>query len=115
LPKTNYVKFGRFSVNIPKPIWTVGFALEQSLRDATVACSNAGILKSLEYTPQTLTIRNNHSKKKFFLVFCPLLRFFFKIALDINPIFLLLFANIGMKAAKRTEYSGKYAAAIQTI
>ncbi|MDR1480683.1 MAG: hypothetical protein LBJ00_17300 [Planctomycetaceae bacterium] len=30
---------------IPKPVWAVGFALEQPLRDATLACSASGILK----------------------------------------------------------------------
>jgi hypothetical protein len=34
---------------IPKPVWAVGFALEQPLRDATLACSASGISKQLEY------------------------------------------------------------------
>ncbi|MDR1478884.1 MAG: hypothetical protein LBJ00_08075, partial [Planctomycetaceae bacterium] len=34
---------------IPKPAWAVGFALEQPLSDATLACSASGILKQLEY------------------------------------------------------------------
>ncbi|MDR1477367.1 MAG: hypothetical protein LBJ00_00315 [Planctomycetaceae bacterium] len=37
------------SAAIPKPVWAVGFALEQPLRDATLACSASGILKQLEY------------------------------------------------------------------
>ncbi|MDR1477732.1 MAG: hypothetical protein LBJ00_02190 [Planctomycetaceae bacterium] len=35
--------------NIPTPVWAVGFAPEQPLRDATLACSASGILKQLEY------------------------------------------------------------------
>ncbi|MDR1479052.1 MAG: hypothetical protein LBJ00_08920 [Planctomycetaceae bacterium] len=35
---------------IPKPVWAVGIALEQPLRDAALACSASGILKQLEYT-----------------------------------------------------------------
>ncbi|MDR1479272.1 MAG: DUF3418 domain-containing protein [Planctomycetaceae bacterium] len=34
---------------IPKPVWAVGFAPEQPLRDATLACSASGISKQLEY------------------------------------------------------------------
>ncbi|MDR1478969.1 MAG: hypothetical protein LBJ00_08505 [Planctomycetaceae bacterium] len=34
---------------IPKPVWGVGFALEQPLRDATLACSASGISKQLKY------------------------------------------------------------------
>ncbi|MDR1480346.1 MAG: hypothetical protein LBJ00_15530 [Planctomycetaceae bacterium] len=33
---------------IPKPVWAVGFAPEQPLRDATLACSASGISKQLE-------------------------------------------------------------------
>jgi hypothetical protein len=35
--------------DIPKPVLAVGFALEQPLRDATLACSASGISKQLEY------------------------------------------------------------------
>ncbi|MDR1478273.1 MAG: SDR family NAD(P)-dependent oxidoreductase [Planctomycetaceae bacterium] len=35
--------------DIPKPVWAVGFAPEQPLRDATLACSASGISKQLEY------------------------------------------------------------------
>jgi hypothetical protein len=38
----------RFDV-IPKPVWAIGFALEQSLHVVTLACSASGILKQLEY------------------------------------------------------------------
>ncbi|MDR0390797.1 MAG: hypothetical protein LBH59_02740 [Planctomycetaceae bacterium] len=31
-----FVDFAR-GLNIPKPVWAVGFALEQTLRDATLA------------------------------------------------------------------------------
>ncbi|MDR1479568.1 MAG: MiaB/RimO family radical SAM methylthiotransferase [Planctomycetaceae bacterium] len=45
--------------DIPKPAWAIGFAREQPLRDATLACSASGILKQLEYTddqlPQNIT------------------------------------------------------------
>jgi hypothetical protein len=34
---------------IPKPVWAVGFALEQPLHDATFACSALGISKQLKY------------------------------------------------------------------
>jgi hypothetical protein len=37
------------SDNIPKLVWAVGFAHEQSLRDATLACPASGILKQPEY------------------------------------------------------------------
>jgi hypothetical protein len=33
---------------IPKPVWAVGFAIEQPLRDATLACSASEISKQLE-------------------------------------------------------------------
>jgi hypothetical protein len=53
---------------IPKPVWAVGFALEQPLRDATLACSASGISKQLEHTA---------SKKYFFGrvrgIFCAIL------------------------------------------
>ncbi|MDR1480157.1 MAG: hypothetical protein LBJ00_14570 [Planctomycetaceae bacterium] len=35
---------------IPKPVWAVGFAPEQPLRDVTIACPASGILKQLEYS-----------------------------------------------------------------
>ncbi|MDR1480002.1 MAG: hypothetical protein LBJ00_13790 [Planctomycetaceae bacterium] len=35
---------------IPTPVWAVGFAHEQPLRDATLTCSASGILKQLEFT-----------------------------------------------------------------
>ncbi|MDR1480005.1 MAG: tetratricopeptide repeat protein [Planctomycetaceae bacterium] len=41
------------SSNIPKPVWAVGFAHEQPLRDATLACSVSGISKQLEYNIAT--------------------------------------------------------------
>ncbi|MDR0390368.1 MAG: hypothetical protein LBH59_00545 [Planctomycetaceae bacterium] len=34
---------------IPKPVWAVGFALEQPLRDATLAVFNFLILKRLQH------------------------------------------------------------------
>ncbi|MDR1479804.1 MAG: hypothetical protein LBJ00_12800 [Planctomycetaceae bacterium] len=38
------------TTTIPKPVWAVGFAPEQPLRDATLACSASGILKQLGYS-----------------------------------------------------------------
>ncbi|MDR1480478.1 MAG: prepilin peptidase [Planctomycetaceae bacterium] len=38
-----------FDQNIPKPVLAVGFAHEQPLRDATLACPTSGISKQLEY------------------------------------------------------------------
>ncbi|MDR1478719.1 MAG: AAA family ATPase [Planctomycetaceae bacterium] len=38
-----------YTNGIPKPVWAVGFAPEQPLRDATLECSASGILKQLEY------------------------------------------------------------------
>ncbi|MDR1477870.1 MAG: hypothetical protein LBJ00_02905 [Planctomycetaceae bacterium] len=35
--------------SIPKPVWAVGFAHEQPLRDATLACPASGISKQLGY------------------------------------------------------------------
>ncbi|MDR0392149.1 MAG: hypothetical protein LBH59_09600 [Planctomycetaceae bacterium] len=35
--------------SIPKPIWAVGFALEQTLRDATLPVFSFLILKRLRY------------------------------------------------------------------
>ncbi|MDR1479545.1 MAG: hypothetical protein LBJ00_11455 [Planctomycetaceae bacterium] len=35
---------------IPKPVWAAGFAPEQPLRDATLACSASGIQNSLSIT-----------------------------------------------------------------
>jgi uracil-DNA glycosylase family 4 len=37
-------------VRIPKPVWAVGFALEQTLRDATLAVFSFLILKRLQHT-----------------------------------------------------------------
>jgi hypothetical protein len=34
---------------IPKPVWAVGFALEQTLRDATLAVFSFLILKRLQH------------------------------------------------------------------
>jgi hypothetical protein len=36
---------------IPKPVWAVGFALEQTLRDATLAVFSFLILKRLQHKP----------------------------------------------------------------
>ncbi|MDR0391021.1 MAG: CPBP family intramembrane metalloprotease [Planctomycetaceae bacterium] len=41
--------------NIPKPVWAVGFAHEQTLRDATLAVFSSLILKRLQHNPE-----NNH-------------------------------------------------------
>jgi hypothetical protein len=41
--------FSQFYV-IPKPVWAVGFALEQTLRDATLAVFSFLILKRLQHT-----------------------------------------------------------------
>ncbi|MDR0392473.1 MAG: hypothetical protein LBH59_11235 [Planctomycetaceae bacterium] len=35
---------------IPKPVWAVGFALEQTLRDATLPVFSFLILKRLQHT-----------------------------------------------------------------
>ncbi|MDR0390267.1 MAG: hypothetical protein LBH59_00030 [Planctomycetaceae bacterium] len=35
--------------SIPKPVWAVGFALEQTLRDAALAVSALRILKQLQH------------------------------------------------------------------
>jgi hypothetical protein len=35
---------------IPKPVWAVGFALEQTLRDATLAVFSFLILKRLQHS-----------------------------------------------------------------
>jgi hypothetical protein len=40
---------------IPKPVWAVGFALEQTHRDATLAVFSFLILKRLQHT---FTIKN---------------------------------------------------------
>ncbi|MDR0390930.1 MAG: hypothetical protein LBH59_03410 [Planctomycetaceae bacterium] len=37
-------------VSIPKPVWAVGFALEQTLRDATLSVFSFLILKRLQHT-----------------------------------------------------------------
>ncbi|MDR0391375.1 MAG: hypothetical protein LBH59_05685 [Planctomycetaceae bacterium] len=37
------------NVCIPKPVWAVGFALEQTLRDATLAVFSFLILKRLQH------------------------------------------------------------------
>ncbi|MDR0392223.1 MAG: hypothetical protein LBH59_09985 [Planctomycetaceae bacterium] len=36
-------------LDIPKPVWAVGFALEQTLRDATLAVFSFLILKRLQH------------------------------------------------------------------
>ncbi|MDR0390643.1 MAG: hypothetical protein LBH59_01960 [Planctomycetaceae bacterium] len=36
-------------VDIPKPVWAVGFALEQTLRDATLPLFSFLILKRLQH------------------------------------------------------------------
>jgi hypothetical protein len=41
--------------NIPKPAWAVGFALEQTLRDATLAMFSFLILKRLQHTCDDFT------------------------------------------------------------
>ncbi|MDR0392226.1 MAG: hypothetical protein LBH59_10000 [Planctomycetaceae bacterium] len=42
---------------IPKPVWAVGFALEQTLRDATLAVFSFLILKRLQH-------KNNSPNKR---------------------------------------------------
>jgi hypothetical protein len=37
--------FGKFSLSIPKPVWAVGFALEQTLRDATLTVFSYVVFK----------------------------------------------------------------------
>jgi hypothetical protein len=44
--------FGKM-VDIPKPVWAVGFALEQPLRDATLAVFSFLILKRLQHNRYT--------------------------------------------------------------
>ncbi|MDR1478951.1 MAG: hypothetical protein LBJ00_08410 [Planctomycetaceae bacterium] len=44
------LKTVRFELScIPQPVWAIGFALEQPLRDAMLACPAAGISKQLEH------------------------------------------------------------------
>jgi hypothetical protein len=47
--KTTSRIFLSYSFNIPKPVWAVGFALEQTLRDATLAVFSFLILKRLQH------------------------------------------------------------------
>ncbi|MDR0390705.1 MAG: hypothetical protein LBH59_02270 [Planctomycetaceae bacterium] len=42
-------KTRRKLINIPKPVWAVGFAHEQTLRDATLAVFSFLILKRLQH------------------------------------------------------------------
>jgi hypothetical protein len=50
---------------IPKPVLALGFALEQPLRDATLAFSASGISKQLEFTCSVSGIfRNFQANKK---------------------------------------------------
>ncbi|MDR0391602.1 MAG: hypothetical protein LBH59_06825 [Planctomycetaceae bacterium] len=48
---------------IPKPVWAIGFALEQTLRDATLAVFSFLILKRLQH---------NYANFKVTLVYLPL-------------------------------------------
>ncbi|MDR1478325.1 MAG: hypothetical protein LBJ00_05230 [Planctomycetaceae bacterium] len=54
---------------IPKSLWAAGFALEQSLRDATLACSASVMLKQPEYNQQTAS----KNKSMFHLLSCAFL------------------------------------------
>jgi hypothetical protein len=54
-------------MSIPKPVWAVGFALEQTLRDATLAVFSFLILKRLQHNHITnnyhLTPHTPHNTK----------------------------------------------------
>ncbi|MDR0392408.1 MAG: hypothetical protein LBH59_10910 [Planctomycetaceae bacterium] len=47
---------------MPKPVWAVGFAHEQTLRDATLAVFSFLILKRLQHK----TFRESHKMNNFF-------------------------------------------------
>ncbi|MDR0392235.1 MAG: hypothetical protein LBH59_10045 [Planctomycetaceae bacterium] len=49
---------------IPKPVWAVGFALEQTLRDATLAVFSFLILKRLQHIKDNLTVRSTTRQLK---------------------------------------------------
>ncbi|MDR0392254.1 MAG: hypothetical protein LBH59_10140 [Planctomycetaceae bacterium] len=44
---------------IPKPVWAVGFALEQTLRDATLPVFSFLILKRLQHIKTSFLITNS--------------------------------------------------------
>ncbi|MDR1479521.1 MAG: hypothetical protein LBJ00_11335 [Planctomycetaceae bacterium] len=48
----------KFWASIPKPVWAVGFAPEQPLRDATLACPASGIVK--QFASITKVCRNRY-------------------------------------------------------
>ncbi|MDR0390753.1 MAG: hypothetical protein LBH59_02520 [Planctomycetaceae bacterium] len=65
---------------IPKPVWAVGFALEQTLRDATLAVFSFLILKRLQHSEFKLILFKNNSDKlqnRFLEMFLCNLRFGF--------------------------------------
>ncbi|MDR0391353.1 MAG: hypothetical protein LBH59_05570 [Planctomycetaceae bacterium] len=45
-----------FKCYIPKPVWAVGFAIEQTLRDATLAVFSLLILKRLQHKEFVLVL-----------------------------------------------------------
>jgi hypothetical protein len=48
-------------LGIPKPVWAVGFAHEQTLRDATLAVLSFLILKRLQHIKDGLSVIDNIS------------------------------------------------------
>ncbi|MDR1478718.1 MAG: hypothetical protein LBJ00_07225 [Planctomycetaceae bacterium] len=79
-PKSIY-RYGNFSLIIPKLVWAVGFALEQPLRDATLACSASGISKQLEYktisTCLNINVANRVARIGLSVLFLMLISFLF--------------------------------------
>jgi hypothetical protein len=52
---------------IPKPVWSVGFALEQTLRDATLAVFSFLILKRLQHIIILKLLENTFLLGRFFV------------------------------------------------
>ncbi|MDR0391079.1 MAG: hypothetical protein LBH59_04160 [Planctomycetaceae bacterium] len=51
----------KITKDIPKPVWAVGFALEQTLRDATLAVFSLLILKRLQHNLSSIHQSGNSS------------------------------------------------------
>jgi hypothetical protein len=52
---------------MPKPVWAIGFALEQPLRDAALACSVSGTSEQLEYASTVSELFEPFRQSRFFI------------------------------------------------
>ncbi|MDR1478634.1 MAG: hypothetical protein LBJ00_06800 [Planctomycetaceae bacterium] len=76
--------------DILKPVWAIGFAIEQPLHVVTLACSASGILKQLKYKGKR---------------FCP---YQLQYSFNNNTLPIPQFRSTEQKKGKQQKFAGKY-------